>query len=51
MKEWMDQADPEWMVGRYSFHQMKWHATLKNGRLEVVSWKKYIIFAEMWCFE
>ena len=48
MKEWMAQADPrkevntvkKWMTGCYLSLQIKRHTTLKNGRLQVVFWKK-----------
>ena len=56
MKEWMAQADPpkeantvkkKWMVSRHSSFQIKRHFTLKNGRQQVVLWKKYIVFTKI----
>ena len=38
------------MDGRYSSLQIKWHTTLKNGRLQVVLIKIDIVFTKMWCF-
>ena len=59
MKEWMTQVDPskeasivkKRMAGQYYFLQTKWYTTLKNGRQQVVFWKKYIVFTKIWCFK
>ena len=35
------------MACRYSSLQIQLHTTLQNGRLQVVFWKKYIVFANI----
>ena len=59
MKELLAQADPrkeantvkKWMASRYSSLQKKRHTILKNGWLQIVLWKKYIVTTKIWFFK
>ena len=54
-KEWMAQAGllkevstvKKVMACQYSSLQVQIHTTLQNGQLQVVFWKKYIVFAKI----
>ena len=41
-KKWIASTAKKWMAGHYFFLEIKWHTTLKNGRLRVVFFSKYI---------
>ena len=44
-------APEKLMAGRYSSLWIKWHSNLKNRKLQVVFWKKSIVFTKYWCFK
>ena len=41
----------KWIAGRCSSCQTKWHTTFKNPQLQVVFWKRYIVFTKIWSFK
>ena len=60
IKKWMAQADPSKEANTvkkmndpslYSTLQIKRNTALKNGRLQVMFWKKYFAFTNIWCFK